>query len=99
MSVPTTTLAAGGTYDFIFGNVNSTVNATLYVTLGVVNAQYRVVGSTQGATATEIFKVGSSAGVDDLTVAQVGYPKLGLRVTNTGTKTRFLDIGLSGLIF
>ena len=99
LSVPTTTLGAGGTYDFIFGNVNSTVNATLYVTLGNVSAQYRVVGNTQGATVTEIFKVGSSAGVEDLTVAQVGYPKLGLRVTNTGTKTRFLDIGLSGLIF
>lgn len=99
LSVPTTTLAAGGTYDFIFGNVNSTVNATLYVTLGGVNAQYRVVGSTQGVTTTEIFKVGSSVGVNDLTVAQVGYPKLGLRVTNTGTKTRFLDIGLSGLVW
>lgn len=98
LAVARLTLPAGGTYDFIFGNNNSLVNANLYVTLGNVYAQYRVVGNTQDATATEIFKVGSSAGVEDFTVARTGYPKLGMRITNTGTSARFLCVGLSGLI-
>lgn len=93
------TLAAGAYYDFMLGLNNSSANGVLYVTLGNVNAQYRITGSTDDAVVTEIFKTGHTAGVNDLTVAYTGYPKLGMRITNTGTSIRFLSVGYSGLIF
>ena len=93
------TLAAGANYDFMLGLNNSSANGVLYVTLGDVNAQYRITGSIESAIATEIFKSGHTVGVNDLTVAYTGYPKLGFRITNTGKSTRFLNVGYSGMIF
>lgn len=93
------TLAAGAYYDFMLGLKNSLANGVLYVTLGNVNAQYRFTGNTEDAAVTEIFKTGHTAGVNDLTVVRAGYPKLGVRITNTGTSTRFINVGYSGLIY
>lgn len=93
------TLIAGAHYDFTLGLPNSSANGVLYVTLGGVNAQYRITGSIDNPTATEIFKSGSIVGVNDLTVKSTGYPKLAFRITNTGRSMRFLNVSYSGMIF
>lgn len=98
LAAPRVTLAAGAYYDLMIGLENSFVNGVLYVTLGSVNAQYRITGDTSTAAATEIFKSGHTVGVNDLTVIRTGYPKLGMRITNTGNSTRFLYAGYSGLV-